>query len=72
MMIPKEHMEQLIKWADELGMDRNHIIEEYRKRYNSREYQKLDEATRHLEALMEVKREVVDYINIKKLRRGKI
>jgi hypothetical protein len=70
-MFPKEVQESVRRWAAELNADPDMVATEYEKIFRSRHLEKLDEPTRHQEALKELKFRLMDRLQLRKFRKGK-
>ncbi|MBI4362091.1 MAG: hypothetical protein HY558_02850 [Euryarchaeota archaeon] len=71
-MIPKESLETIGKYAQELLVPPQMLVTEYEKIYRSSHLEKLDESTRHQEALRELRLKFLDQAKIKKFRKGRL
>ena len=72
MIIPKDTLESIRKNAQELLYPLHRMVAEYEKIYRSSHLEKLDETTRHQQALTELQRRFVEMNKIKKFRRAKL
>jgi predicted RND superfamily exporter protein len=72
MLIPKENLEKLQRYADELGTTLHRMVVEYEKIWKSSHLEKLDDSSKHAEAIKLVERKIVEIDKIKKHRRGKL
>lgn len=70
-MFPKEVQETVRKWAADLNADPDMVVTEYEKILRSHHLEKLDEPTRHKEALKELRFKLMDRLQIRKFRKGK-
>lgn len=70
-MFPKEVQETVRRWAAELKSDPGAVATQYEKIFRSHHLEKLDEPTRHQEALKELKRALMDRLQLRKFRKGK-
>lgn len=70
-MFPREVQETVRRWAAELKSDPDMVAAEYEKIFRSHHLEKLDEPTRHREALKELKFKLMDRLLLRKFRKGK-